>query len=151
MAKITPRQIFTTQWISLFLHQNFSFTRWEGRFRPAPSSPLPFLLLSGKLCHVFTYQSRGVEIISTDFSAWLWTATQFNISKNEMSLRVLLVIGNGVLIPTWKYCISVWKNERREWPKYTMTSQQFWKLTINELKWCNFKMHVTGLLLIIKY
>ena len=105
MVKITPRQIFTTQWKSPSLHQNFPFPSWEGRFPPYPSNAI-WKTLAG-----FTYQSRGVEIIATHFSVWLRTVTQFNISKNEMSLKVLLVIGNGFLIPTWKYWILISKNE----------------------------------------
>ena len=139
----------------------------------------------------FIFQSQGVEIISTHFSVWLWSVTQFNTPKNEMSLKVLLVIGNGFLIPTWKYWIWISKKEsilratawkgahyssiqscvwvrhlvsvrkiltslldqckKMTWPKYTLTSQKLWKLTNNGLKWCNFKMHVTGCLSVIKH
>ena len=101
-----------------------------------------------------------------------------------MSFKVLLVIGNGFLISTWKYRICISKNESilrttarkgcwlcfypklcrrvtlfhfvywisvREWPKCILTSQQFWKLTNNGPKWCNFKIHVTGCLPIVKH
>ena len=37
--------------------------------------------------------------------------THFNTPKNEMSLKVLLVIGNGFLIPIWKYEIWISKND----------------------------------------
>ena len=73
-------------------------------------SPYPFNAIWKNLA-CFTYQSRGVEIISTHFSVWLRTVTQFNISKSEISLKVLLFIGNGFLIPTWKYWILISKNE----------------------------------------
>ena len=151
MVKITPRQIFTTWWKSSSLYQNFPLPHWEGRFRHYPSNAI------WKTLTCLTFQSRGVEIISAHFSVWLWTVTQFHTSENEMSLMVLLVIGNGFLIPTWKYWIWISKKvfsghiNVREWPKYTLTSKQFWKLTKNEQKWCNFKMYVTGCLLIIKY
>ena len=105
MVKITHRQIFTTRWKSPSLHQNFPFPRWEERFPPYSANAFRKILVC------FTYRSRGVEIISTHFRVWLWTVTQFNISKNEMSLKVLLVIGNGFLIPTWKYWILISKNE----------------------------------------
>ena len=59
----------------------------------------------------FTFQSRGLEIIPTNFLVRRWIVTQFNTPKNEMSLKVLLVIGNGFLIPKWKYWIWIWKNE----------------------------------------
>ena len=87
-----------------------------------PSSKFPILPLGReispypsnaiwKTLTCFTFQSRRVEIISAHFSVWLWNVTQFNTSKNEMSLKVLLVIGNGFLIPTWKYWIWISKNE----------------------------------------
>ena len=41
-----------------------------------------------------------------------------------------------------------------KWKRITsthFTSQQFWKQTKNDLKWCNFKMHVTGYFSIIKH
>ena len=105
MVKFTSTKIFNTQWKSPFRHQNFVFSRWEGRFPPYPSIAI------WKTVVCFAYQSRGVEIISTHFSVWLWTVTQFNTLKNELSLKVLLVIWNGFLIPTWKYSIWISKNE----------------------------------------
>ena len=105
MVKITLRQIFTTRWKSSSFLQNFPFPSWEGRF-PAYSSNA---ILKNLAC--FTYQPQGVEIISTHFSVWLRTVTQFNISKYEISLKVLLFIGNGFLIPTWKYWILISTNE----------------------------------------
>ena len=42
------------------------------------------------------------NISQFDYELWL---------KNKMSLKVLLVIGNGFLIPTWKYWIWISKNE----------------------------------------
>ena len=107
MVKITPRQISATQWISKSLHQNFSFRCWEGKSPPAPYTTNTIW----KTLACFTIHSQGVEIISTHFSVWLWTVTQFNTLKNELSLKVLLVIWNGFLIPTWKYSIWISKNE----------------------------------------
>ena len=101
MVKITPQQIFTTWSKSPSLYQNFPFPRWEGRFLPYPCNVIR------KTLACFTFQSRGVEIISTHFSVWLWFVTHFNTPKNGMSLKVLLVIGNGFLIPTWKYWIWI--------------------------------------------
>ena len=80
----------------------------------------------------FTYQSRGVEIISTYFSVWLWTVTQFNTSKIEMPLKVLFVIGNGFLITTWKYWIWISKNKRILW-RSSSVSKVACKFTKNEL------------------
>ena len=105
MVKITPKQIFSTQWKSSSLHQNLPFPRWQGRFPPYPSNAI------WKALACFTFQSQGVEIISTHFSVWLWSVTQFNTPKNEMSLKVLLVKGNGFSIPTWKFWIWISKNE----------------------------------------
>ena len=96
MVKITLRQIFITRRKSPSLHQNFSF--------------LPCNVIWKNLA-CFAFPSRAVEIISTHFSVWLWTVTHFNTPKNEMFLKVLLVIGNGFLIPTWKYWIWISKNE----------------------------------------
>ena len=42
------------------------------------------------------------NISQFDYELWL---------KNKMALKVLLVIGNGFLIPTWKYWIWILKNE----------------------------------------
>ena len=105
MVKITPRQIFTTRRKSPSLRQDFPFPRWEEKFSIYPASAVC------KILSCFTYRSGDVEIIFTHFSVWLWTVTQFNTSKNEMSLKVLLVIGNEVLIATWKYWIWISRNE----------------------------------------
>ena len=78
---------------------------WQGRFLPYPFNAI------WKTLVCFTSPTRGVEIISKYFLVWLWTATQFNTPKNEMSLKVLLVIGNWFLIFTWKYRIWISKNE----------------------------------------
>ena len=111
MVKITPRQIFTTRWKSPSLHQNFPFPLLAEEIPPPPTHLLYPSDTIWKTLACFTYQSRGVEIISTHFSVWLRTVTQFNISKCEISLKVLLFIGNGFLIPTWKYWILISKNE----------------------------------------
>ena len=105
MVKIVPRQIFTTRWEIPSLHQNFLFPRREGRFHHYCSNAI------WKTLACFTYQSGGVEIISTYFSVWLWTVTQFNPSENEMSWKVFLFIGSEVLIPTWKYWIWISKRQ----------------------------------------
>ena len=98
MVKITWRK-------SSSLHQNFPFPCWEGRFIPYPCNVIWKTLAS------FTFQSRGIEIVSTHFSVWLWNMTHFNTPKNEMNFIVLLVIENGFLIPTWKY----WNWTFKEW------------------------------------
>ena len=98
----------------------------------------------------------------------IFLSLKYYSSKNEMSLKVVLVLGNGFLISTWKYWIWITLLSKivcrrvtffhlvywisvREWPKYTLTLQPFWKLTSNGPKWCNFKMHVTDCLSTIKY
>ena len=111
MVKITPRQIFITRWKSPSLHQNFPFPLLAEEIPPPPPTYLYPSDTIWKTLACFAYQSRGVEIISTHFSVWLRTVTQFNISKSEMSVKVLLFIGNEFLIPTWKYWILVSKNE----------------------------------------
>ena len=87
---------------------------------PSPKSPIPSLGVevlsypSNVVCKTlacFTFESRGIEIVSAHFSVWLENVTQFNTPKNEMSLKMLLVIENGLLIPTWKYWIWSSKNE----------------------------------------
>ena len=57
--------------------------------------------------------------------------------------------GYVTLFQIEKYQLVYWINVR-EWHKYTPTPQQFWKLTIDGLKF-NFKMHVTGCLSIMKH
>ena len=88
------------------LSSKFPFPRWEGRLLPYPYNAI------WQKLECFIYQSRGVEIISSYSSVWLSTVTQFNTSKNERSLKVLFVIGNRFLMPTWKYWIWISKNER---------------------------------------
>ena len=105
MTEITPKQIVTTRWKSLSFNQNFPFPVLGGEISLYPINAI------WKTLACFTFQSWGVEINSTHFSVWLWTVTQFNTSKNDMFLKVLLVIGNGFLIPTWKYWIWISKNE----------------------------------------
>ena len=100
MVKVTPQQIFTTRWKIPYPHQDLPNHSSLGR---EIFSPTPFMLF-GKPW--LTFPLRGVEIISTYFSIWLWISTQFNTPKNEMSLKVLLVVGNGFLISTWKYWIT---------------------------------------------
>ena len=106
---------------------------------PSPRFPIPLLggetslYLSNaiwKTLVCFTFQSRGVEIIFTHFSVWLWTMTQFNTSINEMSLKVLLVTGNEFLIPLWKHWIWISKNESilrtTGWNGIDYSSMQNW-------------------------
>ena len=85
--------------------RKFSIPLLGGKISPYPSNAI------WKTLACFTFQSQSLKIISTYFSVWLWTVTQFNTPKNEMSLKVLLVIGNGFLIPTWKYWIWISKKE----------------------------------------
>ena len=80
-------------------------SHWDGRFLPYHFNAI------WKTLACFTFSSRGVGIISTYFSVWLWIVTQFNTPKDEISLKVLLVIKNGFLISTWKYWIWILKNE----------------------------------------
>ena len=69
-----------------------------GDFSPTP------LMLFWK-----TSPKRGVEIISKYFIVRLWTATQLNTSKNEMSLKVLLVIWDGFLISPGNTEYEFWR------------------------------------------
>ena len=98
---------------------------------------------------------RNGFLIST-WKYWIW------ISKNETILRSTGWKGFWLLFypkrcvtcyfvsVTKKYRLVYWTNVG-EWPKYTLHSQQSWKLTNNGREWCNFKMHVTGCLSIIKH
>ena len=99
MVKITPQQIFTTQWKNSYPHQNFQYNTPPPSFLPTGTgdfSPSP-LMLFGKPWHVSPF-----HITSIYLSVSLWIATQFNTPKNEMPLKVLLVIGNGFLISAVK-------------------------------------------------
>ena len=78
---------------------------------PSPTSILPYPFNDiWKALACFTFPTRGVEITSKYFLVWLWNTTKFNTPKNEMSLKVLFVIGNGFLMSTWKYRIWISKN-----------------------------------------
>ena len=129
----------------------------------------------------FTFSTRSVEIISKYFLVWLWTATQFNTSKNEMAFGHIEWVFNiqeeipNLNLKEWKYyqdyslkrvlitllskivcgCVTlfhlVYWISVREWPKHTLTSQKFWKMTNNRPEWCHFKMHITGCVSVIKH
>ena len=107
MVKIIPQQILTTQWKKPLHSPKCSIPpfHWDGRFLPYPFNA------NWKTLACFNFLSRGVEIVSTYFSVWLWTVTLFNTPKSEMSLKVLLIIANGILISTWKCWIWISKNE----------------------------------------
>ena len=81
IVKITPQQIFINQFSSYLLNY----------------------IWKNMTCFIFPPQV--VETTSTDFSVWLWTVTQFNTHKNELPLKMLLVLGNRLLISTWRYWI----------------------------------------------
>ena len=87
MVQIIPQQIFNNQFSAYLLND----------------------IWKNMTCFIF--HSQVVETISTDLSVWLWTVTQFNTHKNELFLKMLLVIENRLLITTWKYWIWISKNE----------------------------------------
>ena len=105
MAEITPLRIFTTRWKNPYPHQNFPSPQLGGVISPYLFNAI------WKALACFTWPSRGVEMISTYFSVWLWIATQFSTPKTVMSLKVFLLIENGFLISTWKYWIWISKNK----------------------------------------
>ena len=83
------------------------------RFPHWPRRCLPYSFNAiWKTLTCFTFPTRVVELICTYFLVWLWTVIQFNTPKNEILLKVLLVIGNGFFICTWKYGIWISKNEK---------------------------------------
>ena len=142
---------------------------WQGRFLLYPFNAI------WKTLVCFTSPTRGVEIISKYFLVWLWTATQFNtFGHRELVFNIHVEIPN-LKFKEWKYSqdyrlkrvlitllskivcgratlfhLVYWVSVR-EWPKHNLTSQQSWKLTNKGPKWCNFKMHVTGCLSIMKH
>ena len=96
MIKITPQQNLTIQWKEKPNQIYPKFLGGNGR---------------GNIMECFTFPSWDVGIISTYFQVWLWTVTQTNTTRNEMFLKVLLIIGNRFLISMWKYWIWISMNE----------------------------------------
>ena len=121
----------------------------------------------------FNFPLWNVEIISSYFSVWLWTPESLfrfesliakmyftKIPSSARALDSLLPprkIPHQIFIPLSPLFefqrMKVYSGQINviEWPKYTLTFQQFWKLTNNEPIWCNFKMHVTVCFSIIKH
>ena len=85
-----------------------------------------------------------VEIPNLNFKEWKY-------SQDCSLKRVLITLLSKIVCGCVTLFHSVCWISIREWPRYTLTFQQFWKLTNNEPKWCNFKMHVTSCLSIIKH
>ena len=111
MVKIIPQQILTTRWKKPLHSPKCPILpfHWDGRFLPYPFNA------TWKTLTCFNFPSRGVKIgekyVPTYFSVWLWIVTLFNTPKSEMSLKVLMFIGNRILISTWKCWIWISKNE----------------------------------------
>ena len=103
MVKITPRKIFTYPIKKSLSSPDFFIPSLGGKIF------LYFFNAIWKTLACFTIPPRGGEITSKYLSVWLWTVTHFNTPENQISVKLLLVIGNGFLISTWKYWIS--KNE----------------------------------------
>ena len=80
-------------------------THWEGGI------PTYLFNATWNTPEFFTFPSWGEETFSTYFSVCLWTVTQFSTPKNEMFLKLVLIIRNVFLISTWKYWIWNSKNE----------------------------------------
>ena len=103
-VKITPRQILTIQWKNLSTIISHPPHTWRGD---------PHLLLYCYLEHPSMFH-LSIRSCRNSFSIFLsltdlWL--KFNTTKNEMSLKMLLIIGNRFLVPTWKYWISISKNK----------------------------------------
>ena len=97
IVKITPQQIFPTRWKNTSPHQNFPFPLTGRRDFPPTS-----LMLFGTPWHVSPFHHEVKKWIPhiSQFVCEMWLV---NTPKNEMSLTVLSVIGNGFLMSTWKY------------------------------------------------
>ena len=89
-----------------------------------------------------------MEILNLNFKKWKYSQ-DYSLERVVITLLSKIVYGMS-LFQLEKYRLVYWINVR-EWTKYTLTSQQFWKLTNNDLEWCNFKIYVTGCLSIMKY
>ena len=101
-------------------------------------------ILKGAFGHRESVFNIHVEIPNLNFKEWKYSQ-DYRLKRVLITLLSKIVCGRVTLFYL-VYWISV-----REWPKYTLTSQQSWKLTNKGPKWCNFKMHVTGCLSIIKH
>ena len=105
--------------------------------------------------------SKVILVISNGFlistwKYWVWMSKYYSYTLNEYRLKRVLIILLSKTV--WAYHFaSVRKlptSLLEKWKRITsthFTSQQFWKQTKNDLKWCNFKMHVTGYFSIIKH
>ena len=106
--KITPRQILTIQWKNLSTKISHPPHTWGGDSHLSFSCYLehPSIFhLSIMICR----NSFSIFLSLTDL--WL----KFNTTNNEMSLKMLLIIRNGFLVPMWKYWISISKNKVLPW------------------------------------
>ena len=160
MVKITPWQIVTTRWKSPSLHQNFPFL----------GSCIFYLSITSCRNNLHTFLRFQCELgfsltvpkikctwrcFILTWKCWIW------ISENESILRITAwknVDYSSIQNCVWAcHLVSVRKimassmDKCKRMIKYTLTSQQFWKLTNNGLKWFNFKMHVTVCLSVIKH
>ena len=107
MVQITPQKIFTTRWNNDYPHQNFlthPSPHWDGRFLPYT----PLKMFEKPSC--FNFPLKGVEII-TYFWFDLYFFLDLKFDTYVSLLKMLLVIGNGLLISRWKYWIWISKNE----------------------------------------
>ena len=106
--------------------------------------------------------SKVILVISNGFlistwKYWVWMSKYYSYTLNEYRLKRVLIIllsktvcGHITLFQLENYRPVYWRSGK-ELLQHTFTSQQFWKQTKNDLKWCNFKMHVTGYFSIIKH
>ena len=85
-----------------------------------------------------------VEIPNLNFKEWKYSQ-DCSLKRVLITFLSKLMCGRVTLFH-FVYWISV-----REWSKCILTSQQFWKLTNNGPKWCNFKINVTGCLPVVKH
>ena len=102
---------------------------------------------------------KELLVIVNGFLIYRWKYI-FWISKNENFLRTTVWKGCWLLFYpncVWachfvsEKCRQVYWINAREWPNYTLSSQQFWKLTNSGLKWCSSKIYVKSCLSVIKH
>ena len=90
-----------------------------------------------------------MELLNSNFKEWKYSQ-DCSLKKELITLLSKIVCWRVTLFQLEKYQLVFWMNVT-EWPKYTLTSQQFWKLNKSGPKWCKIKMNVTGCLSIINH
>ena len=81
------------------------------------------------------------DTLNFNFKEWNYSQ-HYSLKRVLITLLSKIMSGLSLCFRLKKYRLVYWMN-MKDWPKYTLTSKQFWKLTTNGLEWCNFKMRLS--------